>query len=507
MRGRSLVGLIGSVAAGLLLALAGSGMAVGITGSSGGLVAKVAYPAVPPPGSIVVRRPQPRVDLSSARAISRSLAQLAIDPIGLVVQRGKRNYAGPNCPGKGWSCTTARRVIQVARGGANRFECSPSSAQATPTTPPSECTIVQGSSTSTGRNEARCVERTDSPSAEQFCTIVQTNGSGSNVAVVLQGIEDSAKGSSSQSGRQEALISQTNGTGSNTAQIGQGIGFSASGSAGSGSRPTTGEVTQEQIAVQVASVDQQSDEGKSSSTILQEERLRATARAGTITQRQNADPATSEDCAPSSSTPSDPNQCASVRQNSGTTITPGTGDGRVSSALKQKNDLAATARSGSPESVQQTQGSPDGGLDGAVDQFTQVKASSESSQEEKQKLTAPDGATQLQFGPGSCCSTQQGDASSTFEIDQKSNQQGNDDATQQTSLRAQCFTTGNCEVEQQATTNDESESNSASGSAVVATVSCTDGGSPTLARRLFGAPPDGCTETGTTTDTTTESLG
>ena len=27
---------------------------------------------------------------------------------GLVRQVGLRNYAGPNCPGKGWNCTTVR---------------------------------------------------------------------------------------------------------------------------------------------------------------------------------------------------------------------------------------------------------------------------------------------------------------------------------------------------------------------------------------------------------------
>ena len=30
---------------------------------------------------------------------------------GFVVQRGRSNYAGPNCPGRNWTCTTARQVI------------------------------------------------------------------------------------------------------------------------------------------------------------------------------------------------------------------------------------------------------------------------------------------------------------------------------------------------------------------------------------------------------------
>src|SRR5712691_11567798 len=65
-----------------------------------------------------------QVDLSSRAAVAGYLRSLGIDPAGVVVQRGRLNYAGSRCPGKAWACTTARRVVQISTNGANKFECT-----------------------------------------------------------------------------------------------------------------------------------------------------------------------------------------------------------------------------------------------------------------------------------------------------------------------------------------------------------------------------------------------
>jgi hypothetical protein len=57
-------------------------------------------------------------NLSTRAGAARYLRAIGLDPRGLVIQRGARNYAGANCPGAGWSCTsTAHPVVQIASAG------------------------------------------------------------------------------------------------------------------------------------------------------------------------------------------------------------------------------------------------------------------------------------------------------------------------------------------------------------------------------------------------------
>src|SRR5262245_30582495 len=55
----------------------------------------------------------PSFDLASKAAVMKYLATHGIDTKKIVIQRGARNYAGPHCPGKGWTCTTSKRVVQI----------------------------------------------------------------------------------------------------------------------------------------------------------------------------------------------------------------------------------------------------------------------------------------------------------------------------------------------------------------------------------------------------------
>src|SRR5215216_984305 len=69
----------------------------------------------------------------------------------LVKQVGPRNYAGPNCPGKAWNCTTSGRVLQIATaGGQNVAVCTDAT-----------CTINQNEAS----NQAACIQRTNTTPA------------------------------------------------------------------------------------------------------------------------------------------------------------------------------------------------------------------------------------------------------------------------------------------------------------------------------------------------------
>jgi hypothetical protein len=151
-----------------------------------------------------------RVDVSSATAAKSYLRSIGVNPASIVIQRGLRNYAGPNCPGRGWTCSTATRVIQVARdGGQNSFECEAGAGTAGGAR--STCVITQANAAG---NTARCsIRSTDDASVAQSCTITQTSGSGDNRAFVEMVVRQGE--GASQSATQAARVTQTSETGKN----------------------------------------------------------------------------------------------------------------------------------------------------------------------------------------------------------------------------------------------------------------------------------------------------
>jgi hypothetical protein len=113
-----------------------------------------------------------RIDVSTRAAAVHYLRSIKVNPRGLVIQRGARNYAGPKCPGKGWTCTsTEHPVVQVAAaGGKNTFECSSG-----------HCAVVQAADATAAANTAKCVRTTG---ITQSCSINQVSSSVDNVAIV-----------------------------------------------------------------------------------------------------------------------------------------------------------------------------------------------------------------------------------------------------------------------------------------------------------------------------------
>jgi len=200
-------------------------------------------------------------------AVLTYLKAHGVNTSGIVIQRGARNYAGPNCPGKRWNCTKARRVIQFATTAAasNSFVCSPESAQVPVTASPNDCTIVQAAPLS-GDNNAKCVEQSSADAVTQNCSITQTNGGGNNNAVIVQLITENGQ---MPDAHQNAHVTQGNATGDNNSTLTQTIVQAASTKG-----PT---VTQDQGARQMNSIDQTSAEGAQSSVMSQVVTQKATA--------------------------------------------------------------------------------------------------------------------------------------------------------------------------------------------------------------------------------------
>jgi hypothetical protein len=204
--------------------------------------------------------------LSTTAAVGAYLRSLGIDPAGVVIQRGSKNYAGPRCPGRDWNCTTARRVMQIAAGpGTNSFSCTPAGGG---TSPPNTCVIVQ--SATTADNVAACKIAGSSSGVTQSCTVTQTNVSGTNR---LELKEELTLEGDATSGTQVATVQQNNGSGSNVVALTQRSAESVSSNAAS--------VSWSQSASQSFTIDQQADTGTNSVETSQ-----------TVSQTQNAPNAT-----------------------------------------------------------------------------------------------------------------------------------------------------------------------------------------------------------------------
>ena len=114
------------------------------------------------------------VNLSTKAAVKQYLRSIHVNPRGVVIQRGLRNYAGSSCPGAGWTCTsTSHPVVQVAStGGSNVFQCASSS-----------CAVVQTAAAPLATNTAKCIKTTG---ISQSCSITQTSATKNNEAIVVQ---------------------------------------------------------------------------------------------------------------------------------------------------------------------------------------------------------------------------------------------------------------------------------------------------------------------------------
>jgi len=306
-----------------------------------------------------------RIDLSSRQGVNSYLTSLGIDPEGVVVQRGKRNYAGPNCPGRQWSCTTARKVVQIsARGGVNRAVFAVKQQQ-------EECTAPSD-------NDVHCKQRNDAtPAVAQECTILQTGGV--NRAHVEQ-VSHQRTGSL-QTVQQKCTVTQTSTDGGdNYLHVRQDVNQSVK----------SGE-TQNQNAYQLLEVTQTtSGDGDNQVHVSQSQDQKAT---GGTRQSQNASPESPlGDCHDFGLSPEEPNACVTIDQFAEA------GDNAVH--LRQRIDQEATTKT----RAWQQQGSPEGGIDGRVHQDTDTGTSvNNADQDKSHRVKAASGSTQIQYDPTACC--------------------------------------------------------------------------------------------------------
>lgn len=374
--------------------------------------------------------------------LSAAKGQIRTAGIAVVRQVGLRNYAGPNCPGKGWRCTTSTNVVQVATGAGavNKAECTPSLGGGTVGSGGATqmCDIVQSGSS----NNARCVQSSTMAGAVQSCVILQTGAD--NKAYVKQSVQQ--KDGSTQSASQSASVTQLGAVSDTNAKNDSKISQSARQTSRTGA-------TQIQNAYQSSIVEQTAKgSGKNDSAIAQSQAQKA--YNGTTQSQNSAGSLPFADCA--GSTPSAPNACANVMQHSI--------GGKNSSDLKQTIKESAQSKF----VANQDQGSYSGGLEGQVHQDTVTGSSSDKAKQRKDlNAKAADSSSQTQIDPVRCCGTasQVGGSGNQEDIDQSSKltAKGDSDPNQSVDLRGESVTpTGSCTVSQHASINGASTPNSAS---------------------------------------------
>ena len=361
---------------------------------------------------------------------------------GLVRQVGLRNYAGPNCPGKGWNCTTATRVLQIATvGGSNSAAC---------TTILIPCSITQSGTT----NTARCTQSSGAvPTVTESCTINQTGAT--NYAFVTQSISQSI--GLTQTGKQIANVTQSGGSVLNKLQLSQTGNQSTKTSLPSTTQSQ--DVFQSAVVVQcvgtlAASVCAPSGAGTNYSGMTQSQLQKAYAR-GTVQNQNTANlPGDFADCVPLSAdtplSPGNPNMCANVRQTSDA----GTNENHLRQSINEDENSTGQAT--------QQQGHDDGGLDGQVHQATESASSlNDVNQSKNQHATAAAGSpTQVQFDPLWCCGfgSQEGGSGNTENINQSSALSASGPEPDQTSHLIGTSRTpdGTCTVSQHSSINQDS---------------------------------------------------
>ena len=449
-----------------------------------------------------------RIDVSTRAAVVHFLRSIHVDPRVAVIERGVRNYAGPNCPGQGWSCTsTAHTVVQIASsGGRNRFACSAA-----------RCSVVQISAPEAGlagpaTNTAICVKRVllnrpqlsdiangNAPGRlKQTCSITQSSAIGSNLAVVFQSIQPGLiKNATSTATISQTATGVSNG---NTACVTQDISLSHSGKRKS--------FTANLNAHQTVSISQDATGLGANSAqfgatrvgncdiahpLTQSQTLTSVGRAtDAVTQNENA-------------VDRGPNLELDIEQNQG--VGNGVASGANNASFVQTNTLTAIAKSTNGP-VTQTQSSMGGGLLGTINQDSAGVSAADATQTEIQcedastnPLThcdtadldadeAPAALTQIQFGPvrkGVGTSTQTGNPADTFTINQSSTQNNDTGAGQTNEVQGDCSTDGTCTVTQTIDVGGQQTTNTESGQNINTTVTCTGSvctGTPTTVLAL-----------------------
>jgi hypothetical protein len=474
--------------------------------------------------------------------VVRYLRAIGLDPRGLVIQRGARNYAGAGCPGAGWACSsTTHPVVQITgAGGRNRFSCTTA-----------RCAVVQvsvgPSKPPPSPNTATCIKTTG---LTQSCSITQPTG---GTAIVYQNAGKLT--GLTQTASYSATISQTaTGLNQNKACVSQLVSIDGSTTAKRGTAVTVTIRAHQNItisqdsfagnsAASAATPSGQCDDSAPLVGITQNQTLTSTAYStASITQLENdqGDPT------------SGPNLNLTINQNQGAAYLhlPQTHGTNTITFSQQSNEVADASGglTGSNQEtngpVVQTQSKPDGGILAIVNQFSKDKSTITATQVENQcelaqksgslpDLTTdaanacftaprpgslPGQLTQTQFGPvgsggpgrstarrsfakvGKDVSVQGDNHDDTFGVSQSSKQKSDSGSTQTNFVQGDCTTAGNCTVTQTTNENGQQTQSTQSGQNVNSSINCNSGSSCTAT-----APPTPIIDSGPDASTTSTS--
>jgi hypothetical protein len=347
-----------------------------------------------------------KINVSTRAAVIQYLRSIHVSAKGVVIQRGLRNYAGAQCPGKGWTCAGTRHtVVQIAkRGGLNRFACSTA-----------KCIVVQFGRASGRLHAASRALPAGYPSPQNLatctktsgitgsCVINQPNTSGTNEAVVWMdsgldsGLVQSATFSASITQGPVSVPTNNLASNWNLACVHQMVDIDGSATKTNGAGVTVNDnshqsvsITQNSLsgnnAVQGAVSDGTKqhptfDCGTAGSSLTQSETLTSTVTTkGSVTQNQDA-------------AANGPNVLLDIEQNhSGgfqcTTPLNCPSSGTNNASFTQTSSQTAIANSGSGP-VNQTQSSPDqiapySGLVGTINQDSSGPSTTVALQQERQ---------------------------------------------------------------------------------------------------------------------------
>jgi hypothetical protein len=461
-----------------------------------------------------------QANLETVAGAKRYLRAIGVNPKGVVIQRGVHNYAGPNCPGAGWSCTsTAHPVVQVARrGGKNRFLCTTGS-----------CAVVQATmSANKARsltaalvtNTAKCIKTTG---VTQACSISQTNATADNVAIVVE-ITSKTSGLTQTASHTAQITQQATGaSNSNTACVLQDVAVDGTTNAAAkkGAPVTVTLNAHGSISVvQDAHGGPNTVKGSTAAgdcavnSLTQKQTLTSNATgSASVVQNQNA-------------TDTGANVLLDIEQNQGAGFF-GSATGSNNAAFSQTSTLSAIANTQAGP-VNQTQSSPSGGILAKINQFSHDVSTANADQKETQCLHAQTAGattctsgtppryslTQTQFGPigaggkrsrnagrtlakvgkgGICppdCSTQADNPGNTFLVNQTSTQSNDTGQNQTNDVQGDCRTSGpGCSVNQTTTVQNQTTTNSQTAQTVSTSITCTGSSCTTTAPIIFDGSP------------------
>jgi hypothetical protein len=434
--------------------------------------------------------------LAGVRAYLRAIG---VNPRGVVIQRGLRNYAGSNCPGGGWTCaSTAHAVVQIARaGGKNRFTCARV-----------HCAVVQAAFARAATNTAKCNKTTG---LIQDCSITQ-GPSGDNVAIVVERAKQASSNDPIQNVSatvSAAITQQTGGSFNNQACVYQEITETVA--------PTNGkkgvEINTTLQAHQSVSISQDAAAGSNTVQGATAPPASIACAAGPLTQTQSVASratGTAKITQNQNAANSDANVSLDIEQNQGSGF--GVASGPNTAKFNQTSTLTAVAHTPTG-GVSQTQSSPTGGILATINQDSTGVNTAIANQAEyqcedafKDSATTPTcsetpdspgfaSLTQTQYGPighggapgrarpgrslalvkkGDGTSAQTGgNAGSTFTVNQSTKQFSDAGSTQTNDVQGDCQTSGNCTVTQSTNVNGTTSSNTESGQSVNTQTTCS----------------------------------